>query len=676
MIQFTQEDIDLLRKKALDHTRVIEELRQETADILKEPVLVPKEGIGNWTLYYYCPVCSVELVVDRHSPNRHGCPICGRTYGGEPYDSAWWGHMHMENYNGAFMLGILYLLTGEEEAARKAVDILCSYAAYYEGYAVHGDIPYNGPGKACAQTLDEALLLRTFVQTYDLVEAVMEPEEKEGVLKHFFLPGAKFLMEHRNRQLHNHEVIIQSAIAILGLLFESSDVCGRLEEEYHIGQHLVSEAVYGSYGLIDQLERGMLPDGMWFEGSFGYHFFALASFFAYEKFAIHTKHSHITHPNYRRMMETPVYYRQPDGLFPMLNDTTYEHYQTSFYLYEFAYRETGSMVMRQILSQYYETHSREHLEALLYGVDGMNPVEVPKAAGTEGYHTPLGEPGHTILRGRDGRYLLLKHDTYGGEHDHYDRLGLSFLAYGKRICADLGTTGYGALLHYDYFKNTGTHNTVMIGEENQPPAAARLDGYREEDGITYVEMICDWKAPYEMPDSFTIVQWKREAYQNVRMIRKIAWADTWFAELFLAEGVEESLPTDWVIHCGGKRRGKGQTPVLNFSDKKPFKYLKQVEKEHDRGLIMNHYEDGKVCTDVYSLLQEGELYLAKGPDNPSYEELNYLIERRYSRNSLYLHVFETYCGEKEIKQVKFEEADGGSAVILVEDKTGIHSIKF
>lgn len=36
-------------------------LEEEVKDILKEPLLIPKTGIGNWSLYYYCPDCSVKL---------------------------------------------------------------------------------------------------------------------------------------------------------------------------------------------------------------------------------------------------------------------------------------------------------------------------------------------------------------------------------------------------------------------------------------------------------------------------------------------------------------------------------------------------------------------------------------------------------------------------------------
>ena len=93
------------------------------------------------------------------------------------------------------------------------------YASYYKDYEVHGDIPYNGPGKAGAQTLDEANFLRSFALTYDLLESCMSTQEKEKIRDGLLLPGAEFLMEHRHMQLHNHEVIINSAIAIIGLIF-------------------------------------------------------------------------------------------------------------------------------------------------------------------------------------------------------------------------------------------------------------------------------------------------------------------------------------------------------------------------------------------------------------------------------------------------------------------------
>ncbi|HBC99230.1 MAG TPA: hypothetical protein DC053_07525 [Lachnoclostridium sp.] len=135
------------------------------------------------------------------------------------------------------------------------------------------------------------------------------------------------------------------------------------------------------------------------------------------------------------------------------------------------------------MNQLYERESRDNLEAFVYGADVLPQCTVD----FDNYHVEAGQPGCTVLRGKNGRYLLLKHDRYGGEHDHYDRLDISYLAYGKRISPDLGTTGYGAVLHYDYYKNTGSHNTVNIGEENQSPVLGKLTRYEEIDGIIYVE---------------------------------------------------------------------------------------------------------------------------------------------------------------------------------------------
>lgn len=668
MIQFTGEEIEKLRKRAAADAwnSVIKGLKESVDKFWKRSVRVPDTGIGNWTLYYYCPDCSVELIFDEESQGKHRCPVCSRIFSGEPYDGAWWGFMHMENYNGAYHLGILYLLTGEAAYGRKAVEILKEYARYYEGYEIHGTIPYNGPGKACAQTLDEAVLLRTFAVVCDLVGDLMDEGERKEIEVHLLKPGAMFLLDHRHNQLHNHEVIINSAIAVIGLLLGREDI--------------VHQSVYGRYGLIDQLEKGMLAEGMWFEGSFGYHFYALTSFFAYEKFALHTSHSQICHPNYRKMMEVLIPYLQPDGQIPMLNDTTYGHNVSSLYLYEFAYREIKSAAMLQMLHVLYSDQKRDNLEALLYGVDKLDFCELKLGEqGLDSYHTSIGECGHTVLKGENGRYLLFKHDTYGGEHDHYDRLGISYQAFGKKIAADMGTTGYGAVMHYGYYKNTGSHNTVVIGEENQPPASCRLTRYETVGKITYVEAVCDWTASYKMPDSFTIVQWNADHYKKVKMTRKLAWAKGWFAELFFVEGVEEPLTTDWVMHLGGRRQDRGSgSPTELFSSKNPYAYLKAVTQEQERGQTIHRFADGDVCTDLYSYVTEGEVYMAEGPDNPSYLHTNYRIERRRGSSSLYLHVLETYMGEKSIEQVVFKEgeAPGAHACIEVKDADGVHRVIF
>ena len=306
MIQFTVDERKRLRERSSLYPDTIQRLKNETDEIFHGEIIVPKSGIANWTLYYYCPDCSVKLKFDRTSPHRHRCPSCKKTFTGEPYDSSWWGLINMKNYEAVFSMAVIWLATGEQAYADKAIKIMKEYAAYYPDYEVHGDIPYNGPGRAGAQTLDEANFQRTFAMAYDLLSECMSEEEKTLIRDHMLLPGAEFLMAHRNNQIHNHEVIINSAIAVIGILFDRPE--------------LVHAAMYEKYGILYQLEHGMLENKMWFEGAFGYHFYALTSFFAFEKFAIHTKYSNIHHPNYRKMLEMVCGYMDSEFDLP-LSDT-------------------------------------------------------------------------------------------------------------------------------------------------------------------------------------------------------------------------------------------------------------------------------------------------------------------------------------------------------------------
>lgn len=652
MIQFSAEEIERLRKRARLWPAAADRMKQGAAQLMEEPAVVPETGIGNWTLYYYCPSCSVQLEFDWHDGHHHRCPCCGQVLSGEPYDSAWWGIVNSKNSTGVFQMGLLYTMTGKEAYAQKAIAIMLEYSHYYKDYEVHGDIPYNGPGKSGAQTLDEANFLRSFAMAYDLLEGCMTKQQRESVRDNMLLPGAEFLMEHRHRQLHNHEVIINSAIAIIGLIFEV--------EEY------VQAAVYGEYGMLDQLERGMLPNHMWFEGAFGYHFYALTSFFAYEKFALHTPHSQINHPNYKAMMELLVSHLEPGFRIPMLNDTNYGHTSASLYLYEFAYREIGGEKLLYILNKLYEQEERTNLEALIYGAEKLPECSVD----FPNYHVAAGQYGNTILRGKDGRHLLFKHDSYGGEHDHYDRLGISYLAYGKRIAPDLGTTGYGAVMHYDYYKNTGSHNTVVIGEENQAPANGRLTRYEECDGMIYVEAEADWTAPYEMPDSFTIVQWNEACYRPVKMERKIAWAEDYFVDVVTVSGADPDCSIDWVMHFFGENTAApAGAKIETFSEKKPYKYLHSMREIETNGLdettIMT-YQDGDVTTQVYGASWGQTLYYGKGPDNPSVSDINYQIERCFGGRVVYAHVVTSGVGECAVEAAVFEQVDGAVEVTVTE----------
>ena len=653
MIQFTSEEVKALREKSKAYPLTIEKLKRDVEEVFHGELIVPETGIANWTLYYYCPDCSVQLQFNRKSPKAHVCPNCGKAWTGEPYDSAWWGMINTQNYHAAFCMAIIWLATGADPYAKKAIEVLMAYAKHYPDYEIHGNIPYNGPGRSGAQTLDEANFQRSFAMAYDILSSCMTQEEQAYIRDRMFFPGAQFLLEHRHKQLHNHEVIINSAIAVIGILFDRPE--------------LVQAALYEDYGIVYQLEHGMQPNRMWFEGAFGYHFYALTSFFAFEKFALHTKYSNIHHKNYKEMMELLCDYMEPDYGIPMLNDTNYGHLNHMKDLYEFAYREIGGKKLAFVLNTYYQKESRDNLEAFLYGADTIEPDMLS----LENFHTTLDTSGHTILRGPEGRYLLFKHDRYGGEHDHYDRLGISYLAYGKPVSRDLGTTGYGAKMHYDFYKNTASHNTLVIGEENQSPVNAQLTRYEEKDGVIYVEAEADWTKPYEMPDSFTIVQWAEENYRTVSMKRKIAWTDRYFVEVFLADGIPEGKTADWMMHVSGTPIAGEQDEAVaceNHFTGKPLTYLHDIKADpvKTEGTYEKTYESDGVFTRIYGLSNGQTVMTATGPDNPSSGEISYLMERRQDGKILCAHVVESWIEESWVKNVKFQVSESEIMVVVMD----------
>lgn len=632
MLQFTQQELAALRRRAQKQPTALQRLREAGDAALAHPLQIPQTGVANWFMYYACPDCSMTLEFRWDSPRAHRCPGCGKIYTGEPYDGSWWGQVNQQNAEDAWLLGLLWLLTGQESYARRATDILLGYAAVYPGYEVHGNIPYNGPGKANAQTLDEARFLRGLARGADFLDAYLTPEQKDRLARDLWQPGAEFLRDNRHNQIHNHEVIVDSGIAAMALLLGN-------EELLHF-------AVYEPYGILYQLEHGVQADGRWFEGCFGYQFFALESFVDFEIFARHTPYSQMHHPNYLRMLESVYGYLTPAMNFPLENDWHYNHRNLrDMDIYEFFYPVFPTPKMATLLNLAYLGHTRDNLLAFLYGPDQL-PAACPWSCSD--YLDPAGV-GNVVLRAGGGRYLEVKCGTFGGEHDHYDKLGLSYMVGGKPVSIDLGTCSYGAPLHYAYYKNTATHNTVNLGGKNQSPCNGRRLAYRQADGLTYLDVAADWNDPGPRPDSFVICQWDDEAYRGARMRRQIVWCEAFYVDLFLVEQTGTNT-INWVQHFKAARRPvPEEREVSSPFAEGPLSYLHDFRTGLSAQVV---YEGDGVTTVVHAFPAPSTRCLfALGPDNPSTSDLSYQIEQAQGKQAVFLHVVESYTEASALREL-------------------------
>ena len=621
MLQFTPHQIAQLRERLQRQPQILTALHEQT-DPVAEHFHIQKTALATWTAYYACPRHSVPLTMDMADSEHHVCPVDGEVFTGEPYVGAWWRYINSHNGGACHSAALIWLLTGEDESLELARRILVEYATYYPGYEIHGGIPYNKPGKANAQALCDAGWIKDLLAAYDILREALTVEERTLIERDLLRCAADFLMTVRTDQLHNHEVVVDSAIAMIGLLLE--------EPRY------LSFGLEERYGLRYQLEHATLSDGLWFEGTPGYHFYAMDQFLAYEGFAWNTEHSFFHDPHFIEVLKFPLRLLGPDCTLPLLNDSGsgYKGLAGNERIYEQAYALSGDADMLRLLHLCYQGRERNNRYSFFHG-----PEELPlcEELSHEDYHGGApGASGLTTLHGPDGRFLLVKHSPFGGEHDHYDRLGLSFSAFGTAALPDIGTCFYGAPLHYAHYKNTLPHNTVNLNGENQPPANGRVLRYERREDHVLLDTEARWDGSYKPLDSFTICQWSDEAYAGAVFRRIIAWYGEFFIDLFHVT-VPESRSIDWVFHVRGLPQFSG--PALHdrpWTETGPGSYLRDVQTLDSSALSWG-FEGGVL--EVYPLLTSGStLYRATGPDNPSTKELSYLIRRVEGTEALFASV--------------------------------------
>jgi hypothetical protein len=113
---------------------------------------------------------------------------------------------------------------------------------------------------------------------------------------------------------------------------------------------------------------------------------------------------------------------------------------------------------------------------------------------------------------------------------------------------DLGTAGYGGELFESWYRQTASHNTVMIDGISQPPAAGQAHRFVDH-------------GPFQVADAS--VKWARGIYAGVVMRRVILARSDYFIDLFVVH-CDRERRVEWLHHCVGKING--YLPVGDRSD--------------------------------------------------------------------------------------------------------------
>lgn len=587
-----QNEIDAARRKPEKYTWARAALDRVVADAeraLRRPVRLPERG-GQWPHWYSCKKDGAAL--ETVSATEHRCPACGTVYRGDPYDAVVIGRTHNQYSRAARDLGLAYRFTGRKEFAERAGEILAGYAGRYSRYPRH-DI--NGAdnvrgGRISAQTLDESTWLIPVVWGYSLVREALPEDQRRRIEADLLVAAADVIRAHQ-MGIHNIQCWKNSAVGLVGLATGN--------------QALVREAIDDpDRGFRVQIAKGVTDDGLWWEGSLGYHRYTMEALWPLAEAARRAGIDLYT-DRYRRLYDAPLALALPNGDPPGFNDSAGGNLTSYGPLYEIAFARWGRPEYGRLVSQ----SGRETLQALLWGVEAV-PAGDPVPAES----VLLRAAGYAVLR-EGGLAVAVRFGMHGGGHGHPDKLDIVTFGSGRLFGLDPGSINYGVPLHQEWYRSTIAHNTVSVDEALQ----ARVDGKLEE-----------WSGS-------AMVASAGEAYSGVMLRRSLALAKGRLEDRFTCSA-EAPHTYDWAFHAPGQFRTSlaltGRASPLGTSN--GYQHIEQVSEARTDGDWWASWESGGVRWTVNMKGAPGtEVFTGVAPGKNPTERIPLLVVRRRAAGTVF-----------------------------------------
>jgi hypothetical protein len=561
----------------------LDSILTRAASDLKRPVTLPPRG-GQWPHWYSCKKDGVQLVTD--SPTAHRCRVCGAVYQGDPYDAVIFYREHSGWSQAVRSLGLAYRFTGRKDYADKAGEILIAYADHYATYPLH-DIngnPKVGGGHIMAQTLDESVWLIPVAFGYALVREAL-PDAARTHLEQDLLVAAAEVIRNHKMSIHNIQCWKNSAVGLAGLAANN--------------EALVREALDDPQrGFHAQIAKGVTADGLWYEGSLGYHRYTMDALWPLAE-AARLNGMDLYSDRFRSMFDAPLNLALPDGEAPGFSDNSGGNVRSAAPLYELAYARWKRPEYGRLAA-----HSgRQNLQALLYG-----EAQLPEGPFIPTASVLLKSAGFAMLRA-NGNAVAVRFGKHGGGHGHPDKLNIVTYSAGHLFGLDPGSINYGVPLHREWYRATIAHNTVAVDGKDQSSADGELEQWTERSLAA-----------------------KANVYPGVTLRRSLTFDGATLQDRFeCSSGTEHDY--DYAFHAPGQF-----TTSLELKAREPLAYLhiEKVSQAHPDGDWWAQWEqDGA----RYRLNVKGApgtvVYSGVGPGRNPADRVPLVIIRRHGRQAVY-----------------------------------------
>ncbi|MDP8246177.1 MAG: heparinase II/III family protein [Candidatus Hinthialibacter antarcticus] len=394
------------------------------------------------------------LIFDVRQPHLHISSSDGRIYQGEQYDAGWRGFYHDDQSNRLRGLGLAYALEPKPEYAQLLRAMLTDYATRYKTWPLDDFLGNTTVRSAriTTETLGEAIWLHRIALAYSLArwDAAFSDADRIHIEENLLRPAAE-IIRGNPMGTSNWQSWHNAAVGLVGYILNDSS--------------MVEFALRGGNGLAFLKANAIRDDGLWFEGSVGYHFFALLPLHLLMEAA--EAHGESVYDEIIERAHVSILDMVfPDGSFPNLNDSTNQNVYSRDILYEFCnahYDE--NYLFDGILTFIYKElgRPRSDFETLFFGRAYQPAFFSPPPSLKE-------EMGVAILRRINFLSLpvaLMDFGPHGAAHGHFDKLHVSLFGQGNEWLPDVGAVSSSQPTQEGWFRRTIAHNAVMMGEAGQ-----------------------------------------------------------------------------------------------------------------------------------------------------------------------------------------------------------------
>jgi len=619
--------------KGAEHRIVAGLLRRAAAACDREISFPPRGGQHNQ--WYQCDKCEAGLktVDDTH----HKCPVCERVYSGPPYDDVVFGRRHHRLLAGMHDAAWAYAITGEAKYAEHAAKILLGYADRYLAYPFHSSARFNviwgavAGGRLFEQTLSEASAMATRIApAYDLIHdsPALSEADHDKIRSGLLLPLLENVDKYKAgvvnwQSWHNAAMFVAGAVlrdvswmkkAVHGgenesLLARTMSLVENMREK---------DLKKAGNDFLFQMEHSVTSDGMWYENSWGYHFYALQALVITVEAARRVGLDLWGCPRFKTMFTLPARYTMPDGKLPRFADDVNSSAKGRVDLLEPAYAAYRDPALLALLP------ARPSWHTILSGRDlGLAVAEQPLDSAL------FRGAGHAILRtpGQAGLVTAFAFGAFGGYHAHYDRLSFVFYAFGRELGVDRGrakSQAYRLPIHKNWYKATISHNTVMAGRRSQAGVSGTLEFFASSDRCAAVAARCD------------------RAYAGVRHRRLLVQTPDYLVVVDDLEA-DEQQQFSWLYHNRGLEAVCAvAAETTELKDKhQGGEYIREAKTGKTSGSVRIAFRDEAVTNHVIIAGQPGTtVVVGDGPGGSVKERIPLAILVRQGRRVRFVAVLE------------------------------------